>query len=39
VSVEDEEKFLRNLGWLPEEEVHVPELTQEEILDWEARKK
>jgi len=32
-SVEDEERFLRNLGWVPEEEDHVPELTEEEILE------
>lgn len=28
---EAEERFLRNLGWVPDEEDHVPELTQEEI--------
>lgn len=33
VSVEDEERFLRDLGWLPEEEAHVPELTEEEIQE------
>jgi len=33
LNLEDEEKFLRNLGWLPEEEDHVPELTEEEILE------
>lgn len=32
-SEEDEEKFLRNLGWVPEEEDHVPELTEDEIKD------
>jgi len=32
-SPEDEERFLRNLGWVPEEESHVPELTEEEILE------
>jgi len=29
----DEERFLRDLGWVPEEEAHVPELTEEEILE------
>lgn len=38
LSLEDEEKFLRNLGWAPEEEVHVPELSEEEIVEWEAKK-
>lgn len=33
VSVEDEERFLRDLGWVPEEEHHVPELTEEEIME------
>jgi len=33
VSLEDEERFLRDLGWLPEEEAHVPELTEEEIQE------
>eukprot|EP01117_Protostelium_nocturnum_P002415 TRINITY_DN130_c0_g4_i1.p1 TRINITY_DN130_c0_g4~~TRINITY_DN130_c0_g4_i1.p1 ORF type:complete len:390 (-),score=157.21 TRINITY_DN130_c0_g4_i1:180-1349(-) len=28
---EEVEKFLRNMGWVPEEEDHVPELTEEEI--------
>lgn len=28
-SIEDEERFLRNMGWTPEEE--IPELTSEEI--------
>eukprot|EP01114_Cavostelium_apophysatum_P014223 TRINITY_DN3636_c0_g1_i1.p1 TRINITY_DN3636_c0_g1~~TRINITY_DN3636_c0_g1_i1.p1 ORF type:complete len:431 (+),score=101.25 TRINITY_DN3636_c0_g1_i1:376-1668(+) len=32
-SIEDEEKFLRGLGWVPEEESHVPELTAEEIAE------
>lgn len=27
----DEERFLRNLGWVPDEEDHVPALTPEEI--------
>jgi len=31
-SLEDEEKFLRNLGWVPEEEEKIPELTQDEIV-------
>jgi len=33
LSLEDEERFLRDLGWVPEEEDHVPELTEEEILE------
>ena len=33
LSPEDEEKFLRDLGWVPEEEDHVPELTEEEIFE------
>jgi len=33
LSLEDEERFLRNLGWVPEEEAHVPELTEEEIRE------
>jgi len=33
LSVEDEERFLRDLGWVPEEEAHVPELTEEEKLE------
>lgn len=37
VSEEDEERFLRDLGWLPEEESHVPELTDEEILQVKNR--
>ncbi|PRP87189.1 hypothetical protein PROFUN_01451 [Planoprotostelium fungivorum] len=28
-----EEKFLRNMGWLPDDECHVPELTVDEIND------
>jgi hypothetical protein len=31
-TIEDEEKFLRNLGWVPEEEESIPELTHEEIV-------
>jgi len=31
-SREEEEKFLRNLGWVPEEEESIPELTIEEIV-------
>lgn len=30
---EDEERFLRLLGWVPEEEDHVPELEEEEIAE------
>mmetsp|Transcript_21708 Transcript_21708/g.30376 ORF Transcript_21708/g.30376 Transcript_21708/m.30376 type:complete len:422 (-) Transcript_21708:52-1317(-) len=37
VSEEDEERFLRDLGWVPEEESHVPELTDEEILEVKKR--
>jgi len=37
-SVEDEERVLRDLGWLPEDEAHVPELSEQEIHDWEAKK-
>lgn len=33
LSVEAEENFLRTLGWVPEEEDHVPELTEEEIQE------
>jgi hypothetical protein len=33
LSLEDEERFLRDLGWVPEEEAHVPELTEEEKLE------
>eukprot|EP01118_Nematostelium_gracile_P004114 TRINITY_DN14850_c0_g1_i1.p1 TRINITY_DN14850_c0_g1~~TRINITY_DN14850_c0_g1_i1.p1 ORF type:complete len:380 (+),score=95.21 TRINITY_DN14850_c0_g1_i1:363-1502(+) len=29
----EEEKFLRGLGWVPEEEDHVPELSPDEIVD------
>lgn len=37
---DDEEKFLRNLGWVPDEECHIPELTEEEIrsVDFNALK-
>jgi len=35
-SEEDEERFLRNLGWVPEEEAHVPELSEEEILQFKS---
>lgn len=31
--VEDEERFLRTLGWVPESEENVPELGEEEIAD------
>jgi hypothetical protein len=31
-SIEDEERFLRDLGWTPEEEESIPELTSEEIV-------
>jgi len=37
LNTEDEEKFLRDLGWVPEEEVHVPELTEQEILEVRAK--
>eukprot|EP01113_Clastostelium_recurvatum_P015227 TRINITY_DN1842_c0_g1_i2.p1 TRINITY_DN1842_c0_g1~~TRINITY_DN1842_c0_g1_i2.p1 ORF type:complete len:444 (+),score=111.44 TRINITY_DN1842_c0_g1_i2:275-1606(+) len=30
-SAEDEERFMRGLGWVPEEEDHVPELDADEI--------
>lgn len=32
-AVEDEERFLRLLGWRPEEEDHVPELEEAEIAE------
>jgi len=32
-NVEDEERFLRLLGWVPEEEDHVPELDEDEIAE------
>lgn len=32
-TVEDEERFLRLLGWVPEEEDHVPELEEDEIAE------
>jgi len=37
LNTEDEERFLRDLGWVPEEEVHVPELTEQEILEVRAK--
>jgi hypothetical protein len=32
-TVEDEERFLRLLGWVPDEEDHVPELEEDEIAE------
>jgi len=36
INVEEEEHFLRDLGWVPEEEAHVPVLSEEEIREVQA---
>jgi len=33
IDSEHEERFLRDLGWRPEDEEHVPELTEQEIME------
>ena len=37
INPEDEERVLRLMGWRPEEEDHIPELTEEEIREIKSK--